>query len=589
MGQALQAARAQTLALLDSSTNEGKSWLARAAELVRQQETGPDLAPQISAANGMAARFDAFTTQLSGKDQVYAVALARAEAAQFDTRLSDVVKLRADGQDKMNGTVNGKTPPQEVFLERRPGQALSLFNDASSRLSQIESDMATYRNTWTSDRSYASSGGSIAAVLAGLDGTESKITAEANELSRLTQQAEQQHEQALAKRKEADLAFVDGSRALTAKQYDNAKLQLGDARDLYLDSLLLEEDAGVRKRYTVDIPDLINKINNAIVEQYVAEVDVQVNAGRKLFAAGDFLKAFLILETAQARWKATLGDRPNSDLEALLQKTRDALRVSGGRDLAPDDSRAPAVNGFLNLAYDKVARAETMQKSDPRRKQLLDDAYGNVMSALDVAPVYRAARALQLRIRKLQAKDDAAFRAEAKSQIDEIISEYRDHKGQLERLYFDLKDYQNIMPDYPPLQQTIQEMEIGLGFRIRPPSPADISRSAEVLAEARMLYDPANRLTFDPALTDLDTAIKLNPSNTGALALRRTILLKEGSPEASAISAGSLARFAESKRLYNTEDYAGAYEILKGLYERNASYPPLAQLYLLTQQKLGLR
>ena len=261
-------------------------------------------------------------------------------------------------------------------------------------------------------------------------GTESKIKTEASELSRLTQLAEQQHEVALTKRKEADLAFADATRAFAAKQYDGAKLQLGDARDMYLDSLLMEEDAAVRKRYTVEIPALIDKINNTIVDQYIAEVDVQVNAGRSLFSQGEFLKSFLILETAQTRWKATLGDRPNTDLNALLEKVRNALRVSGGRDLAPDDSRAPAVNGFLNLANDKVARADKMAKNDPRRKQLLDDAYANVMSALDVAPVYRTAKALQLRIRKLEAKDDAAFRAEAKAEIDSIIEEYHAKKGQ---------------------------------------------------------------------------------------------------------------------------------------------------------------
>ncbi len=590
--QVLLSARAQAQALQDTSAQASKEWLARAADLTRQSETGPALGAQIEAAGAMATRFDSFTEELSRRDLDYAVPLARLEAGQFETRLSEEGKLRIQGQDKLNGTVNGRQPGQDVFVQRKPAEALSVFDQASTDLSKIQADMETYRGKWSSDRSYVASSASVAALLTSLDATGSKIQTEASELSRLTQLAEQQHEQALTKRKEADLAFSDGSRAFTAKQYDGAKLQLGDARDLYLDSLLLEEDPGVRKRYTVEIPALIDRINNAIVEQYIAEVDVQVSAGRKLFANGEFLKAFLLLETAQGRWKATLGDRPNTDLDSLLEKVRNALRVSGGRDLAPDDSRAPAVNGFLNLANEKVARADKMQKSDPRRKQLLDDAYGNVTSALDVAPVYRTAKALQLRIRKLQAKDDAAFRAEARSEIDEIISEYHNKKGQPERLYFALKDYQDLLPDYQPLKDAVQELEISLGFRIRPPSATDISRSNDALTQAQTLYDPANPLTFDPALGDLDTAIRLNPSNALAIALRRTILLKEGSPEASAISSAGLARFAESKRLYNTEDYASAYKILQGLMtadKRNASYPPLAQLYLLTQQKLGLR
>jgi hypothetical protein len=586
---ALQSARTQTQALADKSIAEQKDWLSRAAVLVRQQATGPQLGPQIEAASTMAARFDSFTSQLSQKDLEFSVALARSEASQFDARLADIDTARLNGQDRMNGTVNGKQPTQDAFGERKPGEALQLFTNASAALEQLQADMASWRASLSSDKTYVSGSGSVAAIIAGLAGTESKIKAEDSELSRLTQLAEQQHEDALAKRKEADLAFADGTRGLAAKQYDGAKLQLAEARDLYFDSLLLEEDAAVRKRYTVEIPSLIDQINNTIVEQYVADVDVQVNAGRRLFSQGEFLKSFLILETAQTRWKATLVDKPNSDLDALLDKVRNALKLSGGRDLAPNDSRAPAVDGFLNLANDKVASADKMAKDDPRRKLLLDDAYGNVMSALDVAPVYRTAKALQLRIRKMQAKDDATFRAEAKAEIDSIIDEYHNGQGQPQRQYFALKDYQDILPDYQPLQNSIQELEKTLNFGIRPPSASEISQSSDLFVEARTLYDPANPLTFGPALDDLDRAIKLNYSNDLAKALRRTILLREGSPEASAISPAALAKFAESKRLYNTEDYADAYIILQDLMadKKNASYPPIAGLYLLTKQKLG--
>ncbi len=109
------------------------------------------------------------------------------------------------------------------------------------------------------------------------------------------------------------------------------------------------------------------------------------------------------------------------------------------------------------------------------------------------------------------------------------------------------------------------------------------------MSRAREEYDPANLWTFDPALKDLDVAIKLNHDNAAALALRRTILLKEGSPEASSLSSVSLARFAEAKRLFNTGDYSGAYQILLGLVsEGTANYPPIARLYHATRQKLGL-
>jgi hypothetical protein len=599
--QALAAARAQTQALVDGALAGQKEWSATAEELTAQERLGMSLKPQAEAARDMAGRFVSMASLQEDRDLACAVAKARIDSAPFADRLARAVMIRLEGQDRTNGTVNGKPPAQNVIVESRPREALKLYNQASSLLAGIDADAGSLRSEWVADRTYVTASPDMKALLSSLDAMEAKSASERNELDRQTQLAQQQHEQAVAKGKNGDLAFEDCLRALAAKQYDNAKIQLGDARDLYFDSLLMEEDGRIRKRYAVDIPSLIDRINTAIVQQYVAGVDSQISDGRRLFSAGEYLKAFLVLETAQARWKdiwkhqsydersrkLVERDRPNAELDELLESVRNAL--SGGRDLAPEDSRAPTVNGFLKLANDKMAQAEKLPKDDPGRAQLLGDAWANVSSALDVDPVYRTAKALQLRIRKLQARDDDSFRVEAKSEIDSIIAEYHSGKGERNRLYFALKDYQDILPDYQPLKDVVQELEISLGFRLRPPSALDIARSNEALARARGVYDPGNSWSYDSALKDLDTAIKLNPANAAALALRRTILLKEGSPEASAISSTDLARFAESKRRFNTGDISGAYQILVTLVasDRNANYPPIAQLYHLTRQRMG--
>lgn len=589
---ALTDLRVRSAKLSDEIQALGAAWEERVDSLRQQQDAGFPLAPLVSSASAMAARFSALSARVQGRDMEYALALATDQAGALQTQFAGAQTKRQKGQDSLNGTIAGRPPAQDVFVERNPGEALQFFDAARSDLDGVTAGLSGFRQQWQHERSAISASREMTAMLGSLNSLEQRVVVEKSELDRLSQIAQDQHRAALAKRKEADLAFADASRAFTAKQYDAAKLQLDDSRDLYLDSLLLEENVGVRKRYTVEIPSLIDRINQAIVEKYIADVDAQVASGRALFSQGEFLKSFLILESAQARWKATLGDRPNTDLDNLMEKVRNALRVSGGRDLSPDDSRAPAVNGFLSLANAKVAQADKLRKDDPQRTKLLDDAYGNVLSALDLAPVYRTAKALQLRIRKMEAPNDSTFRAEAGNEIAGILAEYRNKKGQPERLYFALKDYQDILPGYPGLQDAIQNLEIELGFRIRPPSTTDIESSNENYAQAVSLYDPGNSMTYDPSLRILDASISLNPGNARAIALRRAILLKQGSPEASAISQADLARFAEGKRLYNTEDYAGAYQILQGLMtgnKRNASYPPIAQLYLLTQQKLGLR
>ena len=584
--------RARVQALADSAQKSRSEWQERADSFRQLGEAGLSVQSLADAALSMSGRFDSFAARLDERDTSYALALAGDQAGQLDAQFAAAVGQRQLGQDRMNGTVNGRAPAPDVFVERNPGAALQFLDSARSGLDGVSGGLQAFRQTWRKERNTLVGRREMSALFSDLDILEKNVTAERSELDRLTQLAQDQHRSALAKRKEADLAFADASSALKARQFDSAKIQLDDARDLYLDSLLQEENAGVRKRYTSDIPAMLEKINQAVFEQYISAVDAQVAEGRRLFSNGEFLRAFNILETAQARWRATLGDRPNTDLDNLLKQVRDALRVSGGRDLAPEDSRAPVVNGFLSIANEKVTQAERLQKTDPRRRPLLNDAYNNVLSALDLAPVYRTAKALQLRIRKLEAPNDSTFRAEAAKEIDDILAEYRGHKGQPGSLYFALKDYQDILPDYPGLQDAIRNLEIDLGFRIRPPSTADLARSNDSYAEAATLYDPANSMTFKTSLDLLDQSISLNPSNARAIALRRAILLKQGSPEASGMSQTDFAHFAEGKRLFNTEDYAGAFRILQDLIaanDKNRNYPPLAQLYLLTQQKLGLK
>ncbi|HVO38872.1 MAG TPA: hypothetical protein VMV03_07570 [Spirochaetia bacterium] len=588
---ALPDLRARMRKLADDAQRQGAQWQSRLDGLTAQVAWGLPVQPLVDSAADTARRLGVLGGQLQERDTAYALALAASEAGNLQADYRQAVDRLQQGQDKLNGTVNGKTPAEGIFVERNAGAALDLFDAARAGLDSITAGTSGFRQEWQHERSSISASREMTALLGGLSDLDRRVADTRVELDRVSRLSQEQHRNALAKRREGDQAFSDASKAIAARSYDTAKVQLDAARGLYLDSLLLEENKDVRRRYTTDIPSLLDKINQSIFESYVAEADAQIAAGRKLFSNGEFLKASITLEQAQARWRSTVGDRPNTDLDNLMERVRNALRLSGGRDLSPEDSRAPAVNGFLNLANAKVAQADKLQKTDSGRKRLLDDAYNNVLSALDLAPVYRTAKALQLRIRKLEAPNDSTFRAEAGGEIAEILTEYRSGRGQRDRLYFSLKDYQDLFPDYPGLKDAVQSLEVELGFRVREPSAAEVARSNNSYAEAVSLYDPANVLTFDPSLKLLDDSISLNPANNRAIALRRAILLKQGNPEVSAISQGDLARFAEAKRLYNTEDYAGAYTICKDLLagnKKNASYPPLVQLYGLIQQKLGL-
>ncbi len=347
-----------------------------------------------------------------------------------------------------------------------------------------------------------------------------------------------------------------------------------------------------RSRLDPEIPDLLAQITDALYQQWLAEVDKLIDQGRGEFQKGEFLKAYNIVQTAESRWNEIHPDKTYSALETLLPQVTNALKLSWGRDLSPEDSRAPAVNAFLSQANASVGDAEKLKKGDPQRVVLLNKATASVRSALAVAPVYRAAKLVQFRVRKDLAPNDRAFLDDARSEIAAILKDYQARKGDRARIYYDLKDYTDIVPDYPGVKEALSQLEIELGFRIKPISPADIAAAHDKYTQASTLYNGDNALTYDPALQLLDTALNLNPGYTAARSLRMTILLKQGSPEVSSISQADLARYAKARQAYGTADYAGAYTILHdmiGTNPKNGSYAPIAKLYLLAQQKLGLK
>jgi hypothetical protein len=587
--QTVADSRASAQATADDAEAKGMEWIGRSQAWTAKAGRGVDVAAEADSAISVSRRFTSLANDLRQKDLSYALVQAGSETAPFAPAFASAVQKRLQGQDLMNGTVKGTQ--LNANAPRNPQGALTAFDSAAAALNALARDVDSFRSRWRAEKPWVVASAQIAAIAGAQDALRARIAAEQSELSRLTDVAVAQHQEAIGKRKLGEVAFAVGAKALQGKQYDNAKLQLGDARSLYLDSLLQEEDPGVRARYETEIPNLLKQIDEALLGLRLDEVDKLVADARRLFNGGRFLNAFITLQNADDKWRSIKGDEANRPLDLLMAQVRTALQASGGRDLAPEDPRTPYVNSFISLATLKASGAEKLAKTDPTRKSLLEDASANVQSALDLAPVYRLAKALQLRIKRLQAPTDQAFVDEASSEVSDVMKAYRAKTLSDEKVYFALKDYQDIVPAYPGLKDTVAQLEISLGFREKPISPTDLGESTSQYAQAAALYNPANSLTYRPALDMLDRALSLNPNNAQASALRRSIFLRQGSAEVAALSPVDTDLFAQARRYYLNGDWGNSFKILDGLIskdKKNQNYPPLADLYLSTKQKLGL-
>jgi hypothetical protein len=591
-----------------------KDWLGRSAGWSQKPVSSFAPASLSESARNVAGRFASLAQgEILERDLLYALELARIEGSGFSDRLSAAVLQKVKGSDLMHGTEGGNLPEAGVFKPRAPTEAIPVLDSAKSMLDALSGDIARYLTRWESDRSYTARGKRFTDVLAPVRGLLSRIEGAGGEKAQLDAMrvdAQRQKRSAVQKKNEADKAFDDAV-ALRRKDLVAAKVALGDARNLYLESLLLEENRPSRDRFENEIPALIRKINDDINARYIKEVDALVKEGRDQYNKGDYLKASVQLNKADARWKETQGDTPNADLDYWLATVRNALQVSGSRDLTPTDSRAPAVNNFISIANDRLtAAASAKKRKDAEWRRLLDEAVRNVDLALAAAPEYRVATLLKLKIDQL--RDETSGAKNAQLQIEEYLRRARailkqEPKAkdiQKEReVYFALRDYQELLGLYPELRAAAElkksvaelpgvliEIEIDLGIRTRPLTAAQLQDARAFFGNALKIYKKDDKRTYTLALNEIEKALAINPNFDEARARRTEILIQMGSAEVGILSKSDLARFYEAQDRFNGGDWPTAYTITRDLLDRgnNRNYPPLVELFERARRKVGL-
>jgi hypothetical protein len=587
--QAVEARQGIAARLAEAAAAQ-EQWSERAVALGPVSAAGTVTADLSVSAQTVASAWSTLQQDLRVMDARLGARQASLEAAGFSATFDAAAAMRKKAQDLANATVNGD-PSQDA--PHKPSDALPLYSSAADTLASLTKTLADFRKRWQAEQPWVLRDPGFLALMSSTEALAAQMSAETSEVERLSAVAQTQRGNALGKRKEADAFFAAATRALDQKSYDTATANFRSASTSYLDSLQFEDDPTALERYTTDIPAALDKITAANRAQKLQDVDAQIASGRTQFNNEEFLKSFNTLQGALRSWRDLQGaDEPYPALDALLEQVRGALDVSSGRDLDQSDSRAPAVNAFVSAANNLVTQATALARSSPQRALLLNDALVNVQRALAIVPVYRAAKALQLKVRKALAPTDAQFNAQADREIASIIDDLGRGTLTADRAYFQLKDYYDVRPDYPGLKDRLAKMEVSLGFTSTPVSAGDLAESDRQYRLASDSYRTGTPEALAAALKNLNTAIQLNPNNNLALALRRSILLRLGSPEVNALSATDLLLFNSARRYMGNNNYSDAYTILQDLVTRNGgrnkNYPPLAAAYLLARQQLGL-
>ena len=137
--------------------------------------------------------------------------------------------------------------------------------------------------------------------------------------------------------------------------------------------------------------------------------------------------------------------------------------------------------------------------------------------------------------------------------------------------YNTLTDYYNLVPDYRGLKDTIYNLEIELGMRQRPVDNSAQARSTRLTNQAQTQFNNAgsNMTRLNQALETVNEALRLNPNNRTAEALKDRISLKIGSSSIIVLSSDDQNLLTQAKKAYQTGNIDAANTYMLRLLNNN--------------------
>jgi hypothetical protein len=338
--------------------------------------------------------------------------------------------------------------------------------------------------------------------------------------------------QANLARQESDLRYNQAKSALAKQDFQSARDNLQRSRDKINVSLGLQESVALRTDSDKKLEALGAEITRIENEAVVREVRALISSGKNFYYRGDFDQAEQIFLQAKTRWTAT-NIEANAEVANWLDIINTALSMKTGRTIPVTAPLYPQMSQILSTANQLYIEGKNLMAKSSRAAALekLTEARVQLQQLQLVYPLNQDAGQLTLRINQLI--DPAAFRDFFGQKVDEIRANY---KSTRQTAYSDLLDLYQINSSYPGIKKLLDDVEYYLGVKIPPPDPKDIARSTELTKSAQKIYDANTRSMFQVALDQLDEAIKLNPDNSSAIALKDRVQTASGGQSVAVLS-----------------------------------------------------
>jgi hypothetical protein len=466
---------------------------------------------------------------------------------------------------------------EEKLLVKYPDRTIALLQEltpqAQTLLDRVVRYLALYRNEIPPARSDPR-------VLQKIDRAEGiRNSLQGNVLPgsvSLTAKARESILLAQRYRNEGNLRVQEAQAAIAQNRFEQARESLGAARARFSLSLSYQEDPKFRR----ESDDLLLSLNAAIRDAenklVVAEVRQLINEAKRFYYLNAFDDAENILLRAQTRWRATQAE-DNPEITYWLGFVRAALFVKSSRELLPTDPLYVEMSQLLSLARKDFETGRSLLERGNRREALdaFTAAEEKIRTVLLAFPFNQQASVLALRIAQL--KDREGFATLFRTKFREAQAKMATNP---QEAYIDLKDLEQIDPNFAGLKEAIYNAEIKLGIRIPPPDPKALAESEELYRAALRIVTGNVRAQFPIALEQLNRAIELNPDNTKAVELKDRIQIDTGGQTSIVLSSVAEEQYRLAEKRYIEGNYFEALAIVQRLLQNKESknYPPLLEL-----------
>ena len=365
-------------------------------------------------------------------------------------------------------------------------------------------------------------------------------------------------------------SILDESRAaLAAGNLSQAERLLLEASEKYSDSLAIADNQSLRQeadRVTTELGTRIMDAKNEIVIKESRELYTQA---REALNYDRYDDSETLINAAINKWAETHTEK-NPEFEDFLELVNTAVSMKTGRVLVASDPLYSEMSQLLSIAYQYYDEGEQLIKKGNTHaaEEALNSAVENLNKFKAVYPLNQEASLLLLKIDRL--RDPAKFDEEFAQKVQAAIAQSK-NKDTMAQAYNTLTDYYNLVPDYKGLKDVIYNLEIELGMRQRPVDNSASTRSARLTTQAQTQFNSAGSDTtkLNRALELVNEALKLNPNNRTAEALKDRISLKLGSSSIIVLSSDDQNLLTQAKKAYQNGNIDDANTYMLRLLNNN--------------------